>query len=541
MKTFDVRLSDGSVFTGVTESEMVDFLSADPNAKIETTGSDVAKKSPQDAKKERLSSARAEILSTPDKSGSVTDRFRRLVTMAKAPMQGALAAAESIPQAVESIDLKTEFPYVGIKPESDVKGRFLSRYQDIQQDPNFLEDIATDPISYVPGVGQAVKGAKYGGKALRYAADPVLQSVGEYATRPEMTASEAGLVGGFGVGFGKVADVVAPKMKEGAVKSLAERMKLNQQIQPEQYEPIFKEKLVNWSPLMDNYSIMKNVQGKINEIGNGRSAAVEDAIKRGKAATEAEKPVRVYDLGGDGAQEQALSAINTDMVPYSKTSRYSETPEMNRLDPAMEIEGKNTFMPSTEGYLNTQELRNNIESFLDANLKVGEGNSEDYDIIKRIIRKELADLERNTAESGKKYGSGTIPRLDYALTRKSQEWAKKAQLDKTSGYEKKKNVPATAFELLTVFGSELVNRDPVIKRYNEQFADFLPLEKAMEKKSPVWGRNYYMMDVAKPMTLLRKATDNNAALRARYDIGGSMTNRRAVPLITQAVQGGSEE
>jgi hypothetical protein len=128
-----------------------------------------------------------------------------------------VAGLESIPDELGAIDLKKEFPYVGIHGEkaAALQGGVGARVKSIQEDPNFLESVLTDPITYAPGVGEYAAVPKL----ARYVVDPVLQAAAEFGLNPGIDASEAGIQAGVGTGItaglGKLGKVLKGKSLEG--------------------------------------------------------------------------------------------------------------------------------------------------------------------------------------------------------------------------------------------------------------------------------------------------------------------------------------
>ena len=141
-------------------------------------------------------------------AGTGEDIVPKFVREDPLALKAITAGVETIPTALSTINVGKKFPFVGVDSSAGdkISQAYADKYKRVVNSPNVLEDVATDPVSYIPGVGefQAAKHAtdlgKFAAKYGQHLIDPVVQGVSTGLERGDV--SPAAIAAGIGASAG---------------------------------------------------------------------------------------------------------------------------------------------------------------------------------------------------------------------------------------------------------------------------------------------------------------------------------------------------
>jgi len=461
------------------------------------------------------------------------------------PLAMSLTGYESIPSAISAIDIKNplnkenEFPYIQLHPEQSatIEQDVADRYKQILEKPNFLEDVLTDPVTYIPGIGAEAKLAKYAKyaktapklaeKASKYAniakyTEPVvnaaIQTGGEMAQgKLEPTVGNAIVAGGVGTVAGTGASLVAPKiskyLKEGAVSSLGKKLGLkpSSQAYPQgtDVEMLFVDKQIPVTGGREG--IYNQLASTVKGVGEERDVILgEMRDKYNKMLEGYNKQLAQHEaLYPNLTDEQAGAVTDLELINKGKkpshiissddlarteelASPFTEWRAKTPIEPADEF----TLAPAGKLYENAVRIYN--EATAGRALTADEKAK-----ILATIKKEIIDFEDPST------GRATLT----DLIKRRQQWADKGKVG-TKAYDELTSTQAKAYALLSQAGSSTLNAIPDVAKQNKKFARYLPTLQAMEEKIPAWtNQRSRISDI--PV----RFWESNPALLARYGAG----------------------
>jgi hypothetical protein len=459
-------------------------------------------------------------------------------------MAKAVGAVGSIPSTVGAIDFKnpfsrySEFPYIELKGEeaSKLEEDNLDNYNRILQDPNFLEEILTDPTLLIPGVGElkivaklpriGAFLAKYGRPAL----DALVQTASEVIQGKITTPGQAGATAAVGSVAGTVLGAAGRKagdlLSSGADESLARRLMLKpkNQLYPQgtDVRMLLEDKQV---PLTGgSEGIFNKLSETVKGIGRDRDAILKNmgtkrTMEKINHNLDLEQHAEDTPLG-DFSQLDLEGALDGESALKS-VKAFRGPIEAHAANKPVLAPSSYEIMP--KGDLTTEATRVYRESTQGRAL-----NDVEKKKIWETIQAELDDFE---------YGGQGTPTLKDLIARRGR-WADKGKVG-TKDYDELTTAQSKAYALLSKAGSALLNKDPAVAAQNKLFSRYLPTLDAMEEKIPAWSnRTGERIDITKPGTWASAPWNSNASLVGRYAAGGvapkvgSASSMFAIPAVS---------
>lgn len=500
-----------------------------------------------------------------------TDKYLRQ------PIKSFLSSAENIGQELYNvIDPKTTFPYVGFNPvEGGLEG-FGARYQALADRPteelNWVEQIATDPVSYIPGANvsklvplaeKAPLVGKFLASNLSKFVDPTIQTAASAVTTPDMTGTDIGASEVLGVGgnlaaskFGKM---LGGGLKSAAVNTLRQDIKLNPRettkvkFKPD-IEVLFKNKDIPWTGGLQG--IVTAIDNKLSEVGKIRNEylakmqenAIGEASARGKFGRGAQispSDLDKYSVDLDKVRDKAYADID-EQVKLRKVEPEELIALRKVVDKKIQdLKDLDIYKPFVQEAMDQADRATASKYFnkfapvskrqpLSPEAKLGRI---DPNVTQAVARpnemapspEAVARLEQMGKDNTIRQGivnenlntSKYLPLIDMSLKR--TDWLNRGKVNKAL-LPKVDQTEVSAYNTLWGAATDQLAQHPEYVKASGVMRDYLPLEKAIADRSQAIGNRYSwptgLTNI--PLWAARTATQSNPALKLMYGGGDQL-------------------
>lgn len=423
----------------------------------------------------------------------VQENIQKLGKTAMAPVRAALAGVETVPDIASNINVSRYAPFIGVDENAgeNISKAFSDSYN--KTDPNIVETMITDPVNLFPAV-RGIKALQGAGKFAKYLIEPAInagiQTGGEAVMTgdvlPEMIASNMAVGTGAGALLSKIAPSIGGAIKEGAVVSLGQDVKLKPSDQLKKFSPelevLFKNKDI---PLKGGTrAIVENVTRKL------------DDLKRTRGEYLAKKESETIEQASKTGSNDLIGTVDLENVRMDALNKIEDLDRKSGL----ELADKNELIAIVNAKIDDVYRRSPLSEFID---------------------------------------EGQIP-LSQAAKRRTL-WGEQGDINNPKTSSKTPNEKEVARMLWSGASKELHN-DPTFSKSSKQMAEYVPLDNALQGRLPAienrYGATRGLLGIS---TIPNRIWSSNPAIVGRYALGkmaeqkGQNASRYAIPAYSSLV------